>query len=65
MSKKLNRNGQWRELERLEEDALKQGKKVTSERKLLYRGSEKRPYAIEFKSTIDGKTTTTIVENID
>ncbi len=65
MSKKLNRNGQWRELERLEEDALKQGKKVTSERKLLYRDSEKRPYAIEFKSTIDGKTTTTIVENID
>ncbi len=65
MSKKLNRNGQWRELERLEEDALKQGKKVTSERKLLYRGSEKRPYAIEFTTKIDGKTTTAIVENID
>lgn len=65
MAGKLNQNGQWRELERLEEDALKQGKKVTSERKLLYRGSEKRPYAIEFTTKIDGKATTTIVENID
>ena len=65
MSKRLNRNGQWRELERIEENALKQGKKVTSERKLLYRGSEKRPYAIEFTSNIDGNVTRTIVENVD
>lgn len=65
MSRKLNRNGQWRELERIEENALKQGKKVTSERKLLYRGSEKRPYAIEFITNIDGRETRTIVENID
>lgn len=63
MSKNLNRNGKWRELERIEENALKQGKKVSSERKLLYHGSEKRPYAIEFISNIDGKKTRTIVEN--
>ena len=63
MSSKLNK-GQWRKLELIEENALKQGKKVASERKLLYRGSEKRPYAIEFISNIDGKETRTIVENI-
>jgi len=65
MAKTLNRNGQWRELERIEEDALKQGKKVVSQRNLLYRGTEKRPYAIEFISKIDGVETKTIVENID
>ena len=65
MSNKLNRNGKWRRLEAFEENAINQGKKVTSKRKLLYRGTEKRPYAIESTTVIDGKTTTTLVENID
>ena len=65
MSKSLNRNGKWRELERIEEEALQSGKKVSSQRNLLYRGSEKRPYAIEFISKIDGVETRTIVQNID
>lgn len=65
MAKTLNRNGQWRELERIEEEALKQGKKVVSQRRLLYHGDEMRPYAIEFISKIDGVETKTIVKNID
>lgn len=65
MAKSLNRNGQWRELERLEEEALQQGKTVISQRKLLYKGNEKRPYAIEFITKIDGQETKTIVQNID
>lgn len=65
MAKTLNRNGAWRELERVEEDALKQGKKVVSQRNLLYKGTEKRPYAIEFITKIDGEETKTIVQNID
>lgn len=65
MAKTLNRNGAWRELERIEEDALKQGKKVSSQRNLLYRGAEKRPYAIEFIAKIDGKETKTVIQNID
>ena len=65
MAKTLNRNGAWRELERIEEEALKQGKKVSSQRNLLYRGTEKRPYAIEFITKIDGEETKTVVQNID
>ena len=64
MSRKLNQTGQWRELERFEEKALKEGKQVVSQRNLLYRGNEKRPYAIEFITKIDGVETKTIVENI-
>lgn len=64
MSRKLNQTGQWRELERIEEKALKEGKQVVSQRNLLYRGNEKRPYAIEFITKIDGVETKTIVENI-
>lgn len=65
MSKSLNRNGQWRNLEVIEEKALKAGKIVTSQRNLLYHGAEKRPYAIEFITRIDGVETKTIVQNID
>ena len=64
MSRKLNQNGHWRKLERLEEKALKNGKDVVSQRNLLYRGNEKRPYAIEFITKIDGVETKTIVKNI-
>lgn len=64
MSRKLNQTGQWRELERVEEKALKEGKNVVSQRNLLYHGNEKRPYAIEFITKIDGVETKTIVENI-
>ena len=64
MSRELNQHGKWREMERMEEKALREGKQVTSKRKLLYRGSEKRPYAIEFTSIIDGKETSVLIENI-
>lgn len=64
MSRELNQHGQWRELERMEEKALKEGKKVSSQRKLLYHGNEKRPYAIEFITNIDGQETRTLVENL-
>jgi len=64
MSRELNQHGQWRELERMEEKALKDGKDVFSQRNLLYRGNERRPYAIEFITMIDGKETRTVVENI-
>lgn len=64
MSRKLNQTGEWRQLERIEEQALKEGKQVVSQRKLLYKGNDKRPYAIEFITIIDGKETKTIVENL-
>lgn len=48
----------------MEEQALKEGKEVISNRKLLYKGDSKRPYAIEFISKIDGKETRVVVENI-
>ena len=64
MSSSLNRNGKWRELELVEENALKEGKSVISKRNLLYKSKEKRPYAIEFISIIDGLETRTLIENI-
>lgn len=64
MAKELNRTGAWRELEKIEEKALKEGKQVVSQRKLLYKGDSKRPYAIEFITKIDGVETKTVVENI-
>ena len=65
MAKSLNRNGQWRELERLEEEALRAGKQVVSQRNLLYHGDEMRPYAIEFVCKIDGAETRVLVQNVD
>lgn len=62
MEKTINRTGKWRSSEKIEEDAIKAGKQVRSERKLLYRGTEKRPYAIEFTSFIDGKKMTTTIK---
>lgn len=64
MSSSLNRHGKWRELEMIEENALKEGKSVISKRNLLYRDKAKRPYAIEFVSIIDGIETRTLIENI-
>lgn len=64
MNKELNMHGEYRRLERIEETALKQNKDVYSQRRLLYKGTEKRPYAIEFITKIDGSETRTIVENI-
>lgn len=64
MASELNRTGKWRELERIEEQALKEGKEVISNRKLIYKGSSKRPTAIEFTTSIDGVVTKTLVENI-
>lgn len=64
MNANLNRNGQWRQLEKMEEQALKEGKEVISNRKLIYKGDSKRPYAIEFISKIDGKETRVVVENV-
>ena len=65
MAKNLNMHGKWRQLERMEERALKQGKQVVSQRNLLYRGKENRPYAIEFITKIDGVETRTVIKNID
>lgn len=64
MNAKSNMTGEWRRLEKIEETALSQGKNVTSQRKLLYKGTEKRPYAIEFTTIVDGKKTTSVVKNI-
>ncbi len=64
MASELNRTGLWRELERVEEEALKEGKEVISSRKLIYKGNSKRPSAIEFITKIDGVETKTLVENI-
>ena len=65
MSSNINRSGGlWRNLEELEEAALREGKNVKSSRKLLYKGNSKRPYAIEFTMDIDGVKTTQLIENI-
>lgn len=63
--KSVNRNGgAWRELEMIEESALKEGKEVISTRKMLYKGNSKRPYAIEFIMEIDGVKTSRTIQNI-
>ncbi len=64
MNSQLNRNGQWRQLEMLEEQAIKDGKQVLSTRRLIYEGNSKRPSAIEFIYQIDGKETRTMIQNI-
>ena len=63
MNAETNRNGLWRQMERIEEEALKAGKKVHSYRKLLYHGNSMRPYAIESITEIDGVITKTIIPN--
>ncbi len=65
MLKNVNRNGRWRELERLEEEAVKAGKEVVSERQLLYKGSSKSSYAIKFSCIIDGEKVSKVVKNIE
>ena len=52
MSKSVNETGRWRELERIEEEALKQGKKVISERRVI------SPNKTQFITIIDGKKVT-------
>lgn len=56
MNQNINRNGEWRKFEELEEKYIKGGKNVKSYRKILYKGSSKRPYAIKVKLVVDGKT---------
>ena len=63
MLRTSNQHGKWRELERIEEEAIKAGKKVVSERKFLYKGNSTRPYAIEFTYIINGQKMTTVVKN--
>ncbi len=63
MDGKLNK-GAYKKLEEIEEKALREGKNVQSKRNLLYKGDSKRPYAIEFITTIDGVETKTILQNI-
>lgn len=55
MLRDINRNGDWRKIELLEEDALKAGKNVISQRKLLYKGRSKKPYAIGVTIIIDNR----------
>lgn len=64
MSRELNRNGQWRKLEQMEEKALAAGKDVKSGRRVIYQGESKRPSAFEFISIIDGEETRVLIENI-
>ncbi len=54
MLEEINQHGRWRELERIEEDALNAGKKVLSKREIISRN----PTAIKFISIIDGETVT-------
>ena len=54
MLEEINQHGRWRELERIEEDALNAGKKVVSKRQILSRN----PTTIKFISIIDGQTVT-------
>lgn len=63
MNSQIQRSGgAWREFEKMEEEAIKAGKNVVSERKLLYKGDSKRPYAIEAKCVIDGKVVKKLIE---
>lgn len=65
MAKELNRTGAWRKLEKIEEKALKEGKNVTSQRKLLYKGDSKKPYAIEVVTKVDGvEVIREVVDNV-
>lgn len=56
MNSKINRKGgDWRKYEELEEKYINANHNVTSKRKLLYKGNNKRPYAIEVTLIVDGK----------
>ncbi len=54
MLEEINQHGKWRDFERIEEEALKAGKKVISKRQILSRN----PTVIKFISIIDGQTVT-------
>ncbi len=51
----LNRGGELRGFEIMEENALKEGKTVFSERELFYEGDSNRPSEIKYSATIDGE----------
>lgn len=51
----FNENGAWKELEREETKHIKSGKQVDSRRRLMYKGTSKRPYAIEVWLYVDKK----------
>ena len=64
MEQNLNEHGKWRELERIEEKALNEGKKVISKRRLIYDNPKSgRPSKIIFEYEIDGVKTTVTVTN--
>ena len=52
MLQEINQHGRWRELEKIEEDALNVGKRVISKRQIL------SPTAVRFISIVDGQTVT-------
>ena len=55
MEAHFNMHGEWRDLEKIEEKALSEGKKVISRRKLIYDNPKSgRPSAIIFEYEIDG-----------
>lgn len=63
MTRNVNRSGgKWREMEKIEEDAIAAGKHVISQREPLYKGISKCPYAIKNTYIIDGKKMTTIIK---
>lgn len=56
MNKEVNRSGIWKKVENYEiEQGWKQGKKVISKRRPIYKGNSGRPVAIEVDVIIDGK----------
>lgn len=63
LDREVNQHGLWKQCESIEEQAIKDGKNVISSRKLLYQGTCKRPYAIEFTYIIDELKTTIVIPN--
>ena len=60
MLEEINQYGRWRELERIEEEALNAGKNVVSKRVILSRN----PTAIKFISIINGETVIDEIVNV-
>lgn len=64
MRQDINRNGEWRKLERQEEDWLKEGKHLITKRKIIYKGpGSKVVDRIITTNIVDGKTMPDVVVN--
>lgn len=64
MDARSNRRGEWRSIERQEEQALREGKTLISNRKFHYKGDSFRPDKIEVSNVVDNERFDFLVDNL-